>query len=265
MERKSSAAEQDTELLLTEPGRTRPEEKLSVVVDLPPQFRETDGIHGQVRNTISDAPAASGVRDTTVRTASIEPMPSKTGAPSSAPESMEKAGTVVEVEKPASGKNADVTQQRDGSSLESGQPGADPVNREKEASTVTPPPGRNPEFQSQLTDLKACFRIGEQMVESGKYGEAEEAYLAALGFEPNNPEAMNRLGRVYYLQRAYEKASACLAIAISRKPDQSVLADAHYNMGDVLLARGDLDKAMKSYKTAIQINPAYSRRVRSFY
>jgi tetratricopeptide (TPR) repeat protein len=76
---------------------------------------------------------------------------------------------------------------------------------------------------------------------------------------------MSRLGKVYYLQRAYEKAVTCLSIAISGKPDKLTLAEAHYNMGDVLLAQGDLNKAMKSYKTAIQMNPAYAKRVRTFF
>ncbi len=124
------------------------------------------------------------------------------------------------------------------------------------------PPARDQGFLSQLSSLANCLKISDRMVETGKYGNAEEALKAALGFEPNNPDVLNRLGRVYLLERNYEKAISILRTAVARR---SNFADAYYNLGDVYMAQGDLNSAMKNYKTAIQINPAYSRRIRSFY
>ncbi|MHB9028087.1 MAG: M56 family metallopeptidase [Candidatus Latescibacterota bacterium] len=261
-------AEPDNTLLLTKPGMAKADARLPLTVELPAQPSGTAGNPGQAWNDSPETPANYSMnREAPVQTAYLEPMPSATDAPSPAAERMEKTRTSAETEKSAPGKNAGASQQKRDASLppEPGRQAAEPLSREKEALSPPPAPGRDPVFLNQLTNLKTCLKIGEQMIESGKYGEAEEAYLAALGFEPNNPEVMNRLGRVYYLQRAYDKAAACLAIAISSKPDQHTLADAHYNMGDVLLARGDLNKAMKSYKTAIQINPAYAKRARAFY
>jgi tetratricopeptide (TPR) repeat protein len=115
---------------------------------------------------------------------------------------------------------------------------------------------------STLKNNESCKKIGLKLLESSNYSKAIDAFQKALEFDPNDPEANNYLGKVYFLTFDDTKAKMFLQIALSQKKDY---ADAYYNLGDVYFREGNLDRAMLNFKTAIQINDSYRTKVRQFF
>lgn len=111
-------------------------------------------------------------------------------------------------------------------------------------------------------DRKECLREGKKRMESGDYAAAHELFLAALAKKPDDPETMCCLGKSSFGNRNNEQAILFFKNAIAKNPR---FAEAHYRLGDVYLAMGDLDQAMKHHKAAIQLNSAYSRLSRAYY
>lgn len=114
----------------------------------------------------------------------------------------------------------------------------------------------------KLTDKESCIREGNRMLDVGNYAFAEKAFMKAAEFDIKDPEIMNLLGKAYYGNREYDKAIIAYKSAVAKKTN---FADAYYNMGDVYLAQGKPEEAMTQYKAAIQMNPAYAKRTRSFF
>jgi tetratricopeptide (TPR) repeat protein len=115
---------------------------------------------------------------------------------------------------------------------------------------------------STLKNKDSCKKIGLKLLNSGNNSKAIEAFQKALEFDPNDPEANNYLGRLYFLSFDDKKAKMFFQIAISLKKDY---ADAYYNLGDLFFREGNLDRAMLNFKTAIQINESYRTKVRQFF
>ncbi len=107
-----------------------------------------------------------------------------------------------------------------------------------------------------------CLREGRKYMEIGDYAAAEELFLAALSKKSRDPETLCELGKSSFMNRNNERAIIFLKTAIAQNPRY---AEAHYTLGDVYLAKGELDEAMKHHKAAIQLNPGYERRARSYY
>jgi tetratricopeptide (TPR) repeat protein len=88
-------------------------------------------------------------------------------------------------------------------------------------------------------------------------GELQQALAAANkmleGF-PRSINLYNILGVLYARSMQYNVAIDHYKKAIGIKPDYS---EAHYNMGNALKQKGDLDAAIVSYKNAINLKPTY--------
>jgi tetratricopeptide (TPR) repeat protein len=68
----------------------------------------------------------------------------------------------------------------------------------------------------------------------------------AIALDPNNPQQYVELGGIYYQLGQYDDASRQFQIAISLKKDY---ANAYYNLGHTLEAKGDLQTALALYQT----------------
>ncbi|MCC3570952.1 MAG: tetratricopeptide repeat protein [Microcoleus sp. PH2017_40_RAT_O_B] len=88
--------------------------------------------------------------------------------------------------------------------------------------------------------------------QAGKFIAAEEKYKQVLQYDPNQVDAWQNLGTLYYATERYREAqdllSECLAV------DSSV-AGAHYSLGLVLEKTGDVIGAVRAYREAIALEP----------
>jgi beta-lactamase regulating signal transducer with metallopeptidase domain len=123
-------------------------------------------------------------------------------------------------------------------------------------------PEEKPDLRFIKADLKTCMKAGIEFLEKNDYKGAVTAFLRARELKPRDPELNNYLGKAYAGERNYERAAVCFQTAISFKRD---FADAYYNLGDIYMAYGNLQSAMSNYKIAINYNPGYASKKRTFY
>ena len=76
----------------------------------------------------------------------------------------------------------------------------------------------------------------------------------AIISEPNSAEAHNDLGNLLVQQGKMDEAIASYQTAIALEPD---LAIAHNNLGNLLVQQGKMDEAISSYQTALRLRPGY--------
>ena len=141
-----------------------------------------------------------------------------------------------------------------------------------------PPPGK--------AAAVATLDKGRAHHDAGRLPEAEALYRQALTAEPNNPDALYRLGGIALQQGKNERAVDLIAQAIAANPNiadyhmnlaiaQSALgraneavaafqrgvalapdnAEAHYNLGIGLQRIGALDEALAAFRRAVQLRP----------
>lgn len=97
----------------------------------------------------------------------------------------------------------------------------------------------------------------KQAIEShikGEYDAAKQTYLSVLQEEPNNFNALNLLGVIYYTQKDLEKAELNIEKAIKIYEGS---AEAFFNLGNVYRDRKKLTLAKENYKRAIKLNPLF--------
>jgi tetratricopeptide (TPR) repeat protein len=68
----------------------------------------------------------------------------------------------------------------------------------------------------------------------------------AITLDPYNPQLYVSLGGIYYALAQYDNAQSQFQVAVNLKPD---FANAHYNLGHALEAKGDLKSALAEYET----------------
>jgi len=69
--------------------------------------------------------------------------------------------------------------------------------------------------------------------------------------------ALYNLGRVYFLQKQYEKALKCLEEAAAKDFRGEILPLIEYTIGEVRYVQGDLEKASIHFKRATELAPLY--------
>ncbi len=115
---------------------------------------------------------------------------------------------------------------------------------------------------------KSGVLIGDAYCVQYKLDSAKKQFERALKLDPNNSDAHNGLGMVYYLKTSSSD------MAIIKKKDELLTsaikefelaikfkaknAEAYNNLGRVYQEKGNLDKAQENYKKALEINPKYS-------
>jgi len=99
------------------------------------------------------------------------------------------------------------------------------------------------------------FRLGDALMDQGKFDEAVAAYRCAIGLKSNYAEAHSNLGNALIAQGKLDEAIAAYRQAIGIKPD---LAETHSNLGGGLAAQGKLEEAVSAYRQAIDIKPDFA-------
>jgi tetratricopeptide (TPR) repeat protein len=140
------------------------------------------------------------------------------------------------------------------------------------ASCASPAPTTLP----ALDNAQAYIERGNSFVEEGQYLEAIDQFGAALGLEPEDPEAYFLRGRAHY-DYAAQATSAVTGQGLENVPilpeeavqhlEQAVgdytraveldplYAKAHNNRGNAYVALGDHASAVDDYNTALQLDP----------
>jgi Flp pilus assembly protein TadD/predicted RNA methylase len=100
--------------------------------------------------------------------------------------------------------------------------------------------------------ITALIGDGVTAMESGCRGDAEAAFRRVLAREPNNADALRRLGIVVYMKGDYDDARGLIEMAIDLSPDD---ADAYNNLAAILLDRGELTEAEVHFRRARELDP----------
>ncbi|MGE5468979.1 MAG: tetratricopeptide repeat protein [Ignavibacteria bacterium] len=102
------------------------------------------------------------------------------------------------------------------------------------------------------SDAKTCKDRGNAHLARGELDAATACYREALGLDPGYAEAHNNLGSVLLLQRRFEEAEACLTTATTLKPS---LAQPHVNLGNLRRATGRIQEAEASFRHVLALEP----------
>ena len=95
--------------------------------------------------------------------------------------------------------------------------------------------------------------LGYMWAEGGENLEkAHEMLTRAVGQEPTNGAYVDSLGWVYFRLGQLDLAEKYLVDATKLLPRDATV---HEHLGDVLAARGDLDRALRSYRAALDLDP----------
>jgi predicted Zn-dependent protease len=106
---------------------------------------------------------------------------------------------------------------------------------------------KNPDHAPTLNYLGYMWAEG-----SVNLDKAQEMLTRAVGQEPNNGAYVDSLGWVYFRLGKLDLAEKYLTDATRLLPRDATV---HEHLGDVLAARGDRQRALQSYRTALDLDP----------
>ena len=75
-----------------------------------------------------------------------------------------------------------------------------------------------------------------------------KSYCKVLQIDPDNTDALNNLGMLFYEQGLFQKAAELYQQVVRIEPN---FADAHFNLGNALVEINDVKKAVASYEVAL--------------
>jgi tetratricopeptide (TPR) repeat protein len=110
-------------------------------------------------------------------------------------------------------------------------------------------------LQSQTYEISQALEIGKAHLQVGRLLEAKVVFRQILEADSNNPIALSMMGLVAYRDGEREIALEFINEAIAINPS---IAEAHDNLGIVLLDIGNLNNAIISFQNAIAIKPNFA-------
>ncbi len=110
----------------------------------------------------------------------------------------------------------------------------------------------NGSASAQNPEIGKLIEEGVAAVEQGRRGDAEAAFRKALALEPDNVDALRRLGVVVYMGGDFEDARGLLELAISQAPDE---ADAYNNLAAILIDQDEVTEAETLLRRALELAP----------
>lgn len=99
------------------------------------------------------------------------------------------------------------------------------------------------------------IRRGNRLMRDSVYDKAQIQYQKAVEQNPNNPIARYNLGNSWIFQSKAEEAMKEYEMASRQEKDRMRLASIWHNMGVVMQAAKQFDKAIMCYKQALRNNP----------
>ena len=112
------------------------------------------------------------------------------------------------------------------------------------------------ELTKQYSNNLTLWNImGSAAAQNGQLDQAAFAFDKAINIEPSSADAHNNLGNVLLDQDKPEEAIKAFNEALTIKPEY---AEAYYNSGNALQALGMFNDALEAYKKAISYKPDYA-------
>lgn len=96
-------------------------------------------------------------------------------------------------------------------------------------------------------NAEAHNKLGVVLARKGRLDEAETSFERALALNPRHAAAMSNLGNIYKEKNMLDRAIQCYNMALSIDPDH---ATAHHNLGVVYRQMGMIDRAVAHFKQA---------------
>lgn len=100
-----------------------------------------------------------------------------------------------------------------------------------------------------------CFRTGYRAEQDGDLEIAEAWYLRALSLEPTLAAAHTNLGNVLYARGALERSRQAYETALDYDPDQP---EARYNLGNLLDELGETELAIAELRQVVSRHPGFA-------
>jgi len=95
---------------------------------------------------------------------------------------------------------------------------------------------------------------GNRLYEEGRFEEAHEKYLEALGDAPDSPLALFNDGNALYQSEEYERALDAYRRA-TEAGDAALASPAWYNLGNTFYRQQRFQESIEAYKEALRIDP----------
>ena len=99
-----------------------------------------------------------------------------------------------------------------------------------------------------------AIKRGNMHYETGAYDAAVEAYQAAAADRPEDAIAHYNLGTALYQKKQFEKAADEFRQSLDAA-DPIYRAQGYYNLGNAQIQFNDIAGAIRSYKSALRLNP----------
>lgn len=116
-------------------------------------------------------------------------------------------------------------------------------------------------------NYKAQCKRGSEYLTKGEFSHAVEAYTAALGFKPNDHEALFCRGLAYTEVDDFDNAIKDFTTLLKVKPSYDIIA--YYHRGIAHANKGNVRKAIKDFTEVLKINDendeAYVHRGEAYY
>jgi len=104
-------------------------------------------------------------------------------------------------------------------------------------------------------DLGQLFQNAFSHHQQGRLADAENGYRQVLSIAPNHPESRYNLGNVLVAMGQVDEAIPCYESAISLKPDY---VDAHFNLANIYMNLGRFDVAASGFRTTVSLAPTFA-------
>jgi tetratricopeptide (TPR) repeat protein len=105
-----------------------------------------------------------------------------------------------------------------------------------------------------MLTVPQALALAVQQYQAGQWQQAEQLYRAILQVQPQQVEALHRLGLLASQGGQHERARAYLSQAVRLQPDSAAV---HYNLGTVFQDQGQLAEARACYQQAVRLEPVY--------
>ena len=123
-------------------------------------------------------------------------------------------------------------------------------------------------FLKDVADSKTLFRVGESYQRLGLYKEAVETYKKAQKADKNRRYedfTTLKMGEIYLLKDDYENAERIFGRFVDRFPKSEYRIDALHYLGDTFYRKGDFQKALDGYISALRGDKKHSRQPLTYY
>ena len=103
-----------------------------------------------------------------------------------------------------------------------------------------------------MAELRAALAIGRRDPQPSDPHQAQQLYRQALRADPDNADALSRLGAACLMLGQFSEAATNFQQALRLRPHQ---AEGHKNLGIALARQGNLAEAVASFQEALRLKP----------